>query len=223
MNNYYDWEPDEINSLMAAQHSEDCLIKYPKHIEDSVRNTISYSFPYSFFPATRFLKTEISVYNTTCVDRLRDEPKGDKIAIVNNADGATLGGGFLLGDMDDEAQLCHRSYLFNILKKLDPKPNFGYYIPYVIFDDRYACDIINIPKEESSDIKKIIANLVFILDMAANQKVDTLIISSLYTNVRDFGIYLKYILESYDGVFKEIHFAINNEINYNYYKEVFAK
>lgn len=179
------------------------------------------------------------------------------ICVLNFASYKNPGGGFLQGSRAQEECLCQSSYLYNVLREFPSYyewnnkhlnkamyENRAIFSPYIMFeqgDDQEYCSVITcaapnltpskkygygITAEENS---KILENRIkFVLDIAAREKVDILILGAFGCGV--FGqdatevanIFMKCISNSHK-YFKKVIFAIPNNVhseNFNKFYDV---
>lgn len=184
----------------------------------------------------------------------RNKTGGKKICILNFASYKVPGGGFLKGSMAQEESICHDSTLYNVLVR--QKDYYAYnnkHLNYALYTNRalYSpqiyfpafdiyCDVItcaapnltackrfnpDIAKKENSRLLK--ERIKFILDIAAENKVDTLILGAFGCGV--FGqnieevinIFWDYLISGY-RCFSEIIFAIPEDEQTHKYSKILA-
>lgn len=178
--------------------------------------------------------------------------KEGKTAVLNFASYKNPGGGFIRGMMAQEESLCHHSYLYNVLKAFSSyyawngnNLNSGFYTnralytPSVLFDETTRCDVITCAApnasrmiryktgEEEKNKVELIKRILFVLNIAAAEKVDTLILGAygcgvFKQNPEDVARLFKYYLENnFAGCFNKVIFAIPDEsgVNYQVFKE----
>lgn len=185
----------------------------------------------------------------------------DNVAILNFASYKYAGGGFIKGSLAQEESLCHASTLYNVLKGMDDmfyeehkmNLNSGLYrddaifSPYIKFFKQgfkprevsvITCAAVNrgaakkkgIPDSEVSRAMK--ARINFIMDIAVEREVDTLILGAFGCGVfgndphEVAGYFSRYIKE-HPLAFKKVVFAIpvsekdkgNPDSNYEAFKK----
>lgn len=177
-----------------------------------------------------------------------------KICILNFASYKVPGGGFLNGSMAQEESLCHISTLYNVLKHQEDYyaynnkhlnyalyTNRALYSPQIYFPTSgFYCDVITcaapnltackrfnpeVAKKENSRLLK--ERIKFILDIAADNKVDVLILGAFGCGV--FGqdieevinIFLDYLMLEYK-CFDEVVFAIPEDERTHKYTKALA-
>lgn len=185
--------------------------------------------------------------------------ENEVMAVLNFASFKNAGGGFMAGSSAQEESLCHESFLYNVLRAF-PKyyeknqtmlnralyENRALYSPMVCFErgkDSCVCDVITcaapnispsrkygwgITAEENS--KALRSRIDFVLSIAADNKVETLILGAFGCGV--FGqdakevatIFKEFLETKYANVFKKVVFAVPSNMhthNYDAFVEVF--
>ena len=192
----------------------------------------------------------LEIWETDTVNAIKEavsEFPDSKIAALNFASFKYPGGGFLKGSSAQEESLCHKSILYNILRRQEDFYgenknlinrglywNRAIYSPNVLFEDSYNCDIITcaapnkkeaerngVTDEENTNALK--ERISFILDIAAKNKVDILILGAFGCGA--FGqdpnevkkIFMKL---SNNYIFKKIIFAIPNGSNLDAFRSL---
>lgn len=190
----------------AAAHVADVGKRYEAEISDSVKNTLVYTPESTFKPKeiNEFARGYLRPVDS--VSALYEDTVG-KVAILNFASYKNPGGGYLAGSRAQEECLCSESTLYNVLSRCqdyytwnNKHLNHGYYSnralysPGICFernDIEKVADVITCAAPNFSVVKKyadddIIAlnsdildsRIKFVLDIAADRKVDTLIIGA---------------------------------------------
>lgn len=193
----------------------------------------------------------LEIWETDTVNAIKkavSEFPDSKIAALNFASFKYPGGGFLKGSSAQEESLCHKSILYNILwrqreefygenKNLINRGlywNRAIYSPNVLFEDFYNCDIITCAAPNKKEAKRngitdeentkaLKERISFILDIAAKNKVDVLILGAFGCGA--FGqdpnevkkIFMKL---SNNYIFKKIIFAIPNGSNLDAFRSL---
>ena len=109
----------ENRKSSAISHTNEMDQKYPEEIKDCIKNSKIYRDKVLnvFSSAPKIPDISYNDQGTvTAAEALRKTCKG-KIAVLNFASYRFPGGGFLAGSMAQEEALCHKSYLYNILKE----------------------------------------------------------------------------------------------------------
>lgn len=179
----------------------------------------------------------------------------EKTAVLNFASYKRPGGGFMNGMMAQEEALCHHSFLYNVLREFpeyyafnNGLLNSGFYTnralysPDIVFDDREYCDVITCAApnasrmlryntgQEAQNKRALLERILLVLNIAAEQRVDTLILGAYGCGVFKqnpvvvAATFKHYLTTVYNGVFKKVVFAIPDKDSYNYkaFKEVFT-
>lgn len=242
--------------VQAEVHTNEMRAKYFGAIESSVRNTKVYS-PDSVFNVTSTVKdTEIIVEDLDTVSALEKYRGKEKIALLNFASYKHAGGGFLVGSRAQEESICHVSFLYNVLSEFtdtyyawnNEHKNKGLYLnralysPSILFEDKYYCDVITcaspnrsifkryktVSEEENEEVLR--SRLKFILDIARENEVNTLILGAIGCGVfaqeptMVANIFQEYLDTEY-RCFDKVIFAVpqskgNN--NFKVFKEIFG-
>lgn len=192
----------------------------------------------------------LEIWETDTVNAIKEavsEFPDSKIAALNFASFKYPGGGFLKGSSAQEESLCHKSILYNILRRREDFYgenknlinrglywNRAIYSPNIIFEDSYNCDIITCAAPNKKEAKRngvtdeentnaLKERISFILDIAAKNKVDVLILGAFGCGA--FGqdpnevkkIFMKL---SNNYIFKKIIFAIPNGSNLDAFRSL---
>lgn len=177
-----------------------------------------------------------------------------KTAVLNFASYKNPGGMFLKGSSAQEESLCHDSFLYNVLSKFEDYYSFNrknlnkglyldraLYCPNVLFnigEMHTFCDVITCAAPnraanirngvtEDENNSTLFKRIGFILDIAAIQRVETLILGAygcgvFHQNPLTVSSFFKYYLDNdYRGLFKKVIFAIPDSNSYNF--EMFDK
>lgn len=190
---------------------------------------------------------EIVVEETDSVSAVLKHAGKNKTAVLNFASYKNPGGMFINGSSAQEESLCHESYLYNVIsntylscyyeenkKKLNRAlyTNKALYTPDVLFfrdKQKVKCDVItcaapnktaaqkyqHVSDEENSRV--LTERIKFVLDIAAEEGVDTLILGAYGAGV--FGqdiievakIFKQLLIEENRGFSKVIFAVIKNE------------
>lgn len=211
----------------------------------------------SILPHT-FKETAISVEAIDSVGAIikyaKDTPSN--IAVLNFASFKNPGGMFMEGSIAQEETLCHESFLYNVLKECPMYYDFNkhnlnralykdraLYSPDIVFernDTSVYCDVItcaapnkaaaqkyqNVSDEENT---KVLRNRInFILKIAADNKVETLILGAFGSGVfgqsaKEVASIFKDLLENkYSNVFDRVVFAVpSGNGNLEAFQEIF--
>ena len=243
-------------AVQAEKHTNEMRAKYSGAIESSVKNTKIYS-PDSVFNVTSTIKgTEIIVEDLDTVSALNKHKGNGKTALLNFASYKNAGGGFLNGSRAQEEDLCHKSYLYNVLSKFtdtyyawnNEHKNKGLYLnralysPSILFEDKTYCDVITcaspnrsifkryktVSEEENEEVLR--SRLKFILDIARENEVSTLILGAIGCGVFSqepamvANIFQEYLDTEY-RCFDKVIFAVpqsKGSNNFKVFKEIFG-
>ncbi len=251
------WANKDQNAALAMAHTQECEIRYKEQINEAAKNTVTYSPDHKFEQAARSAKgPQITVIDTDSVSAIIDNQNGKKLAVLNFSSYKNPGGMFIAGSVAQEECLCHESFLFNVLqtqydfyewnnrnKNRAMYMNRALYTPNILFmrdSATYPCDVITCAAPNMSaarqymqvkekENKIILRNRIkFILDIAGEQKVDTLILGAYGCGV--FGqdpytvaTYFKELIRESNRGISSIIFAVpsgNNE-NLQAFRKVF--
>lgn len=213
---------------------------------------------YSRFPES----TEIQVVKSDTVTALFKHTNiKANVALLNFASYKHPGGGFIGGSLAQEESLCHASTLYNVLKDMDDmfyeehkrNLNSGLYrddaifSPYIKFFKQgfkprevsvITCAAVNrgaakkkgIPDSEVS--RAMEARINFVMDIAVEREVDTLILGAFGCGVfgndsHEVAGYFSRYIEEHPLAFKQVVFAIpvsekdkgNPDSNYEAFKK----
>lgn len=192
-------------ALKAKEHTKEIEEKYSDKIAFSIENTKVYSPDYTFSCNNIHKSTEIILEDLDTVSALKKYKDDEKIALLNFASYKNAGGGFLVGSRAQEEDLCHKSYLYNVLYRFissyyawnNEHKNRGLYLnralysPEILFEGEYSCDVITcaapnrsifrryntVSDEENEEVLRL--RLKFILDIARETEVNTLILGAI--------------------------------------------
>lgn len=204
--------------------------------------------------------TKFILEDKDSVASIIEQPLNDKVAVLNFASYKNPGGKFIEGSSAQEESLCHASFLYNVLiahydyyawnnnhKNKGLYTNRAIYSPDVLFQkdkNERCCDVItcaapnitpsrkynwSITNEENTEALK--SRIKFVLDIAADKKVETLILGAFGCGV--FGqdaeevanIFMDY-LTTIHKMFKKVIFAIPKGFhteNYDKFEKVFKE
>lgn len=204
--------------------------------------------------------TEFTLVDKDSVASIIERPLNEKVAVLNFASYKNPGGKFIEGSSAQEESLCHASFLYNVLvscsayyewnnehKNRGLYENRAIYSPDVLFQkgqDKRDCDVITcaapniIPSRkynwgvsDEENTKALKSRIKFVLDIAADQKVETLILGAFGCGV--FGqdaeevanIFMDYLTTTHK-MFKKVIFAIPTDFhteNYDKFEKVFKE
>lgn len=228
----------------AKQHSFLMETTYGKYINNCVKNSKIYDIDFERKEHIANKNMNFSLLNMSSTAAIQHTSDTTKVALLNFASYKNPGGGFLTGMISQEECLCHDSYLFNVLAEfLDTYykwnrehlnrglyMNRAIYSPDVYFDkvnrnvdvitcaapNRNAQRFNNVSEEENSEALE--SRIKFVLDIAEDNNVDTLILGAFGCGVfrQDPHEVAKiFIKECEKRNFKNIIFPII-DLGYNY-------
>lgn len=246
----YYWSNKTGRKELASKHTLEMQQQYKSEIALAIQKSHIYSPTSQFFvekcPITSMEIVIDSIDSTNAIFKY----KAGKTAVLNFASYKEPGGGFLAGSRAQEECLCHDSFLYNVLSAQknyyswnNENKNQALYLNRAIYSPNIRfikngkstqCDVItcaapnystglkygNISKAENT--KALDERIKFVLDIAAEQGVDTLILGAFGCGVfkqdptEVANIFLRYLKTSHK-CFKKIVFAIPadvNQINY---------
>lgn len=181
-----------------------------------------------------------------------------KIAVLNFANFLEPGGGYIYGAMAQEEALCAESTLYNVISEMtdyyeenqdavralgELYSNRALYSPGIIFkrgDEVMSVDVISCAAPNATaylsaggsqkvNAKTLLERMDFILSIAAEQQVDTLILGAFGCgvfgqNAVTVGGFYKHLLETtYKDVFKTVVFAVMDDPNLNALRDGFTR
>lgn len=204
--------------------------------------------------------TEFVLADKDSVTAIIERPSKELVTVLNFASYKNPGGKFIEGSSAQEESLCHASFLYNVLascsvyyewnnehKNRGLYENRAIYSPDVLFQkgkEERDCDVITcaapnitpsrkygwgITNEENTEALK--SRIKFVLDIAADQKRETLILGAFGCGV--FGqdaeevanIFMNYLTTTHK-MFKKVIFAIPKGFhteNYDKFEKVFKE
>ncbi len=240
----YVWSNKQKNTAKAIEHTNIVANKYKNEI-DAVCNYIYGPNKNHSYLFTKNEDMTIEVINTDSVSALFKYNEG-KTAVLNFASYRHPGGMFIQGSQAQEECLCHESILYNVLKQQqsyydwnEQHKNKSLYLNRAIYSEnilflrdgmkpikadvitcacpnkRAAQKYANVSNEENS--KALKERINFLLDIAAEQGVETLILGAFGCGVFGQNPYevaaiFKEYLEEYK-CFKKVIFAVPLGIN----------
>lgn len=259
INIYY--KNKQARKEQAEKHTLEMIKKYSGFIMTCAIESQVYSISFNpKQPKGIECNTEFTLVDKDSVSAIIERPLNERVAVLNFASYKNPGGKFIEGSSAQEESLCHASFLYNVLaacsvyydwnndhKNKGLYENRAIYSPNVLFQkdkDERDCDVITcaapnitpsrkynwgVTDEENTEALK--SRIKFVLDIAADQKVETLILGAFGCGV--FGqdaeevanIFMDYLTTTHK-VFKKVIFAIPagfHTENYDKFEKVFKE
>ena len=228
--------------ILAKMHTAEMERFYPEEIKNSVLNTVVYSVDFNKKDYERkYDSSKVELLPIDSVSAVFLYSEG-KTAVLNFASHKHPGGMFYEGSRAQEEGLCHESFLYNVLREHQPyydwnndHKNRALYVNRGLFnpDIRFVRDnstimsnVItcacpnkgsaqrwaNVTDEENLEVLK--SRIKFVLDIAADQDVDTLILGAFGCGVfrqdpyEVASIFKEFLSTTHKGVFKKVIFPI---------------
>ena len=242
------WENKETRKKVAIRHTEEMEEKFEKEIRDVVNHTKIYDTNFTL-QNHGIHDNEIEVVDMDSVTAIVQYYSG-KTAVLNFASYKHPGGMFLNGSQAQEECLCHASFLYNVLNTQKEYYNWNnlhknkalylnraLYSPNIIFHETVSCDVITCacPNKSTAqkyqhvsdqeNLKVLESRIQFVLDIAMDNHVDTLILGAFGAGV--FGQDATEVAETFKKYlrnysFKKVIFAIPSGQNLEKFKKVFC-
>ena len=241
---------DEYNLMKKAKkHNKFVEEIYHKQILVCVETTRIYNPIFECTEAAVDIETTICLDDLDSVSAIYKHADG-RTAVLNFASYKNPGGGFLAGSSAQEEALCHESILYSVLSRLMDKYykwnhfnknrelylNRGLYTPAVCFihdGKEKFCDVItvaapnkkvatryqNVTSEENYEVLR--DRIKFVLDIAKDNKVDTLILGAYGCGVfgqdpMEVASIFKELLTTTHKCFKKVVFSIPDKTGRSY-------
>ena len=252
----YYWKNKKGRAELAGIHTKEMEKQFSDEIKTAIQNSVIYSVDSEFAP----VEAAASENNMTAmivaedsVEAIMNYSQG-KTAVLNFASYKNPGGGFLNGSRAQEESLCHKSFLYNVLRKFqyyydwnNENKNLGLYLnraiytPHVRFERGEKveyCDVITCAAPNYSVGKKygtvspeintkwLDSRIKFVLDIAAEQNVDTLILGAFGCGVFSqdatevISIFKKYLSTTHK-CFDKVIFAIPQDVHSENYTKAY--
>lgn len=253
------WTDKEKHVEQARKHTKEMQEKYNNGIAKAIENTKIYDTNFKCERPSNEENIRIVVEDLDTVHAGRIYHNDGKVALLNFSSYKNPGGMFINGSKAQEECLCHASYLYNVLKEFQSDfydwnnkhknkalyLNRGLYSPDILFQYEevlFHCDVItcaapnksaaqkyqNVSDKENTKVLR--SRIRFVLDMAKDNDVDTLILGAYGCGV--FGqdanevaeIFKEYLTTTYK-CFKRVIFAIpdGRDNNLQAFDKVFSK
>lgn len=250
----YYWKNKKGRAELAAIHTAEMEKDFHTEIQEAVKNSTIYSEDSEFVPTNiiaseRAMAAELVAEDS--VAAIMDSAQG-KTAVLNFASYKEPGGGFMVGSRAQEESLCHESFLYNVLRQFqyyydwnNQHKNLGLYLNRAIYTPNVRferdgqveyCDVITCAAPNYSVGKKygnvdsainskyLDSRIKFVLSIAAEQGVDTIILGAFGCGVFSqdatevMEIFKKYLSTEFK-CFDKVIFAIPSDV----YSENYTK
>lgn len=255
--NAHYWAKKNEKAMQAKVHTKEMAEKYKEEIAYSIRHTSVYTkeVEKTLCVNTTAKSTVIETDSVSAVLEYGTNPDAGRVAVLNFASYKHPGGMFIEGSIAQEECLCHESFLYNVLKEFPEYyayndkyknkalyTNRALYSKDIIFErDNISCkcDVITcaapnfaaaseycrVSKEENSKVLR--ERIKFVLDIANDNRVDTLILGAFGAGVfgqsaEEVAVIFKELTDSRKYSFKNIVYAIISGPNVEPFKKVFA-
>ena len=253
---YYFSGDREARRKFAHVHTKEMEDNWGEEIAQTSDSTVVYDDNYNFHKPRNLTDMSVILAAKGSVEAIFEQAH-HRTAVLNFASYKEPGGKFFDGSRAQEECLCAESYLYNVLRRhqyyydwnKDQHLNRAQYLnralysPNVVFfhgDQSMCCDVItcaapNITParkygwnvSEAENLKNLESRIEFVLKVAADNYVDTLILGAFGCGV--FGqdaeqvcsLFLKH-LQNYH-CFSKVVFAVPQDVhgeNYNKFKKI---
>lgn len=224
------WNKKDELKIHAIEHTKEMDADYHNEIADSVNESSIFGVDFTYNPIMNINSPNMNIYiedsdSVTAV--MKNYNPEEKMAVLNFASYKNPGGMFLNGSNAQEENLCHSSFLYNVLiqfknsyyywnnchKNRSLYLNRAIYSPNIFFFSQkkiVPCDVITCAAPNIAAAKKyydvsdfensqiLRERINFILSIANHQNVDTLILGAFGCGV--FGQNPSEVA----GIFKEL-------------------
>lgn len=257
-NNYF--TNKELLKEKARIHTKGMDENFSKDIAHSVSNSIIYGpDPVTLGPVRTVDDMPVLLVDEGSTEAIFNHAEG-RTAVLNFASYRHPGGMFYEGSSAQEESLCHDSFLYNVLRQFpayyewnEKNKNRALYMNRAIYskdilffngDTAKKCDVItcaapnlswgirNRDEQILQDNKEVLKSRIdFVLAIAAQQEVDTLILGAFGCGVfkqpaQAVAKIFVTLLKTKYKCFKKIVFAVPrgiNQSNYNAFKEALSR
>lgn len=257
-NNYF--TNKELLKEKARTHTKEMDENFSKDIAHSVSNSTIYGpDPVTLGPVRTIDDMPVLLVDEGSTEAIFNHAEG-RTAVLNFASYRHPGGMFYEGSSAQEESLCHDSFLYNVLRQFpayyewnEKNKNRALYMNRAIYskdimffngDTAKKCDVItcaapnlswgirNRDEQVLQDNKEVLKSRIdFVLAIAAQQEVDTLILGAFGCGVfkqpaQAVAKIFVTLLKTKYKCFKKIVFAVPrgiNQSNYNAFKEALSR
>lgn len=253
------WENKEQRAEVVRMHTEQMQEKYAQEIKAAIENTKIYNTDFKSKISITNQEMKITVEELDTVHAGNLYSGNGKTALLNFSSYKNPGGMFIKGSKAQEECLCHASYLYNVLLQMDKNfyewnrqhkgralyLNRGMYSPNILFqyeESLFHCDVITCAApnklaaqrtqkvSEQENTKALQSRIAFVLDIAKENQVDTLILGAygcgvFGQNPTEVAKLFQQYLQSSHKCFGRVVFAIprGKDGNLEAFQKVFEK
>ena len=199
------WNNARQNAVVASMHTNDMARKYSNEILASFK--LSCIYTRSLAPSEPKEKAVFKLINTDSVDAILSLAPEKNAAVLNFASFKEAGGKFLEGSMAQEESLCHKSFLYNVLREFEQSyyavnrtmlnkalyHNKALYTPLIKFSDgkrTRLCDVISCAAPNwtaankychvspDANLQALTSRIEFVKNIALDNELDTVILGA---------------------------------------------
>lgn len=252
----YYWKNKKGRAELADLHTKEMEKQFSDEIKIAIQNSVIYSGDSEFTPiettSSDHNMTAIIVAQDS-VGATMNYSQG-KTAVLNFASYKEPGGGFMAGSRAQEESLCHESFLYNVLRQFqyyydwnNQHKNLGLYLNRAIYTPNVRferdgqveyCDVITCAApnysvgkkygnvDSATNSKYLDSRIKFVLSIAAEQGVDTIILGAFGCGVFSqdatevMEIFKKYLSTEFK-CFDKVIFAIPSDVHSENYTKAY--
>lgn len=199
------WDNAKKNAVVASNHTEAMARKYSNEIFASFK--LSCIYTRSITSSEPKSKAIFKLINTDSVDAILSLAPKKRAAVLNFASFKEAGGKFLEGSMAQEECLCHKSFLYNVLKEFEQSyyvknrtmlnkalyHDKALYTPLIEFSDgtrTRLCDVISCAAPNwttankychvnpEENLQALTSRIEFVKNIALDNDLDTVILGA---------------------------------------------
>lgn len=252
----YYWKNKKGRAELAAIHTAEMEKNFHAEIQEAVKHSTIYSEDSEFVPTNIIAPERAMAAGLVAEDSvaaIMDSAQG-KTAVLNFASYKEPGGGFMVGSRAQEESLCHESFLYNVLRQFqyyydwnNQHKNLGLYLNRAIYTPNVRferdgqveyCDVITCAApnysvgkkygnvDSATNSKYLDSRIKFVLSIAAEQGVDTIILGAFGCGVFSqdatevMEIFKKYLSTEFK-CFDKVIFAIPNDVHSENYTKAY--
>lgn len=252
----YYWKNKKGRAELAAIHTAEMEKDFHTEIQEAVKNSTIYSEDSEFISTNIIAPEHAMAAGLVAEDSvaaIMNSAQG-KTAVLNFASYKEPGGGFMAGSRAQEESLCHESFLYNVLRQFqyyydwnNQHKNLGLYLNRAIYTPNVRfkrdgqveyCDVITCAApnysvgkkygnvDPATNSKYLDSRIKFVLSIAAEQGVDTLILGAFGCGVFSqdatevMEIFKKYLSTEFK-CFDKVIFAIPNDVHSENYTKAY--